>query len=135
MLKEQDLKRIQVQQNKSLRQIFRIKGRTRLNEFYKRGHILKVRDLIDLSLLKISFRYVNDLLPARIVNLFELGTHDYRTRNRNNLRAIRHTANSYSKSFLGKAPGLWLHLNDVIKAKSNMKSFCKTFINEKLKTY
>jgi hypothetical protein len=135
MLKEQDIKKIQIQQNKSLRQIFCIKRRTRLNQFYKRGNILKVKDLIDLALLKISFRYMNDLLPPRIVNLFELGTHDYQTRNRNTLRAIRHTAHSYNRSFLGKAPGLWLHLHNSIKLKKNLKIFSNTFKSDKLKLY
>ena len=94
---------------------------------------MKVNDLIELSLLKISFRYMNGLLPKRIVNLFELANHDYSTRNRNNLRAICHTAHSYNSSFLGKAPGLWLNSHDALKRKENVKSFSKLFI--KLRTH
>ena len=135
MLKDKDIKKIQVQQNKSIRNIFNVKARVRLNEFYKRGNILKVRDQIDLSLLKISFRYMNNLLPVRIVNLFELGNHEYNTRNRNHLRAIRHTAHSYNKSFLGRAPSLWLHLREVTKTQKTPKLFSKSYIKEVFKLY
>ena len=44
-----------------------------------------IESLIELSLLKISFRYVNNLLPLRIVNIFEIPDHYYATKNRNRL--------------------------------------------------
>jgi hypothetical protein len=59
--------------------------------------ILKVKDLIDLALLKISFRNKNDLLPTPglptwvVLHLFEMDTHDYQTRNRNTSKGIRQT--------------------------------------------
>ena len=135
MLKERDIKKIQIQQNKSIRQIFNLKKRERLSQFYKSGNILKVEHLTELALVKISYRYMNDLLSKRIVNLFELGNHDYHTRNRNNLRAIRHTAHSYNKSFLGRAPGLWLNLSATLKTAKNIKIFSKLFMKEKTQTY
>ena len=64
--------------------IFNIGRRVRLSEFYKKANILKVEDLIKISDLKISYRYVNGTLPKRISNLFEISVHDYITRNRNN---------------------------------------------------
>ena len=131
MLKARDIKKIQVQQNKSIRQIFNLKKRDRLSHFYKLGNILKLDDLIELSLVKISYRYMNELLSKRIVNLFELGNHDYLTRNRNNLRAIRHTAHSYNTSFLGKAPGLWLNISATLKNAKDIKKFSKLFVRKK----
>lgn len=127
MLRDKDKKKIQIQQNRSIRQIFNISKRTRLLEFYKKGNIMKFNDLIDLSLLKLSHRYIYGILPIRIVNLFELGNHGYATRNRQNLRAMPHTTQVYNKSFLGRAPNLWLSISDPLKNKANIKTFSKGF--------
>ena len=135
MLKERDLKKLQVQQNNSLRRIFKIKPRINLANFYKSGKILKIADQIKLSLLKISYRYSNDILPIRIVNMFELTNHNYNTRNRNNLRAMRHTVHKYNQSFLGKAPGLWLHLPEQLKSIKNVKTFTRTFVKQVTSMY
>ena len=102
LLKIKDVKRLQVQQNKSVRQIFNLSRRTNLAEFYKKGKILKINGLIELALLKISYRYINELLPKRILNLYNLANHEYHTRNRNNLRALHHTTQIYNNSFFGE---------------------------------
>jgi len=131
LLKSRDVKRLQIQQNKSIRQIFNLRKRTNLAEFYKKAKILKINSLIELSLLKISYRYINELLPKRIVNLYNLSNHEYHTRNRNNLRALLHTTQIYNNSFLGKAPGLWLNVSQALKTKKNIKVFARAFKDEK----
>ena len=77
MLKVSDLKKIKIQQNKSIRLIFKVGRRVRLSELYKKAHLLMVEDMIELELLKISYRYVNSILPVGISNLFDIGNHDY----------------------------------------------------------
>jgi len=135
MLKEQDRKKIQIQQNKSVRHIFNISKRTGLAEYYKRGNILKFNDISDLALLKISYRYMEGTLPSRILNLFELVDHTHQTRNRLTLRAVHHTTQLYNKSFLGRAPGLWLNLTDPFRHISSLRAFTKYFKKEKITMY
>ena len=96
MISSSNLKRLQVIQNKALRAIFNLKRRTNLAPFYKKAVLLDVKSIIELSLAKISHRYTNDVLPLRIVNLFEHTNHDHQTRNRNTLQAIAHTSHVYN---------------------------------------
>ena len=77
MIKLSDLKRLKIQQNKSIRLIFKVGRRARLSELYKKAHLLMVEDMIELELLKISYRYINSILPVRISNLFDIGNHNY----------------------------------------------------------
>ena len=123
-----NLKRLQVIQNKGLRAIFYLKRRISLAPFYKKATLLNVKSIIELSLAKISHRYTNDVLPLRIVNLFEHTNHDHQTRNRNTLQAIAHTSHIYNKSFLGRAPSIWLHLPNELKHVKDQKQFNKKYI-------
>jgi len=135
MIKEKDLKQLRKQQNIAIRSIFNIGSRASLSPYYKQASILKIDDLIKLSLLKVSFRYVNGILPKRISNLFDLTEHEYETRNKHNIRAAPHTSHIYNKSFLGKSPNLWLNLQNKIKSENKVKRFAKCFTKEVLKLY
>ena len=135
MLKSKDLKKIKTQQNKSLRLLFNVGMRTSVSNLYKKGHILKFEDLVTLSLLKISHRYVNACLPDRISNLFEVSNHEYQTRNRNFLRALYHTSDQYNKSYLGKAPGCWLHLRNDLRDINRIKPFSAAFTKFIIENY
>ena len=135
MLKARDLKKLKTQQNKSIRLIYNIGKRTRLLPLYKKANILMISDLINLSLLKISYRYINGILPVRIANLFNLSNHQHNTRNRNSLRAPQHTTEHYNKSYLGRAPHLWIHLRDSLKNKPSLKTFAKSFTKYTVNNY
>jgi len=135
VMKTSDVKKIMVQQNKAIRSIFNAGKRARLSELYKQSKVLKFDDLVELELLKISYRYINGLLPKRICNLFEQGGHDYNTRNRNSLRTTQHTSEKYNKSFLGKAPHLWWCASDTLKSKCSLKAFAKAYIDVKTALY
>ena len=128
MLKLGELNKIRKQQNKSVRLIFNVSNRTRLSEYYRKGNMLVVQDLIKLSLLKISYKFINGTLPLRIANLFDIANHDYNTRNRNNMRAPHHTIVQYNRCYLAQAPHLWLHLTDQLKEIGNIKTFAKNYI-------
>ena len=61
--------------------------RTNLSTFYEKANIVRLRDQVQLSLLKfhldillISYQYL------QVTNLFDLQNHNYNTRNRNNVR-------------------------------------------------
>lgn len=135
MIKLSDMKKLSVQQNNSIRILFKVGRRTNLSQFYKRAQILRITDQVKLALLKISFRYSQDKLPTRITNLFNLTNHDYMTRNRNSLRAPHHTTFQYSRSFLGQAPGCWINLPDGLKNKTRVGSFIKGVTKMKLNDY
>ena len=135
MLRAKDLKDLKIQQNKAIRNIFNLGPRIRLLPFYKKAQILTIEDVIQLSLAKISFRYVNDILPIRITNLFDIVDHAYMTRNRNFIRVRHHTLQLYNRSYLGQAPNIWLNLNNDIKEKNKIKLFSKSFILYKLRQY
>ena len=132
MITSSNMNKLQVSQNKAVRSIFNLKRRTRLAPYYKKGQLLDIKNLIELSLVKISHRYTEDILPQRIVNLFENINHNHETRNRNLLQAAPHTSQIYSKSFLGRAPHVWLHLPRDLKTISNIKRFNKCFVEYKI---
>ena len=39
------------------------------------------KKLVNLQLSKLSYKYVNEILTKRLVNLFEIKHHDYNARN------------------------------------------------------
>ena len=127
-----NLRKIKVKQNNALRAIFDLSNRTRISNYYKKASILPVADLCQLSLVKMSFRYINDLLPKRIENLFEVPVHHYQTRNRNALQVKYHTTPLYNKSYLGQSPKLWLTLPDHVKNKNKLRLFNTSYINYKM---
>lgn len=132
MLKKREIKKLKKLLNKSIRTLCNVSTRKSLFSCYKKARILELADLIELELLKVSFRYVNDTLPARITNLFELANHEHFTRNKKMLKCSIHTSNKYHQSFLGTSPRLWLNLHDVHKNNVKIKSFSKSVSNEKL---
>ena len=135
MLKATDMNKLKVQQNNSIRIMFNLDRRTNLSTFYKKVKILRLQDQVQLSLLKVSYRYFIDRLPIRITNLFNLQNHNYNTRNRNNLRVQHHTTSQYNKSYLGQAPGLWLHLPAQLKDKNSIRAFIKAVSKFKIINY
>jgi len=110
MISTSNMKKLQVYQNKAIRLLFNLKRRTRLVPYYKKAELLDIKSIIELSLIKLSHRYMVNVLPQRIVNLFENVNHNYGTRNRSLPQAFPHTTQIYNKSFLGRSPHLWLHL-------------------------
>lgn len=132
MISASNLRKIRVQQNKAIRAIFNITKRSRVSAYYKKASILPIADLCELNLVKVSFRYINDLLPKRIENLFEIPTHQYQTRNRNALQVKHHTTHLYNKSYLGQSPHLWLNLSDNIRNNNKINLLNKAFTKYKM---
>ena len=123
--------KLKVQQNKAIWALYNLPKRTSLLPYYRKANILQIDHLVELSLLKISYRYTNNILPVRIANLFEIPDHEYFTRNRNAFRTPHHTQQIYHKCFLAKAPHLWLLLPVDIKNKTSVKSFSRSYVKVK----
>ena len=129
------LRKLIVKQNSAIRAVSNIKRRARILPHYKKGGFLKLEDMIEKSLLKLSYRYINDKLPQRIVNLYEFNNHSHNTRNNGNLRTPHHNLQIYNKSFLAKAPHFWQNISQDMKDKLTVKSFSKCITNWKLQNY
>ena len=135
MLTKRNLKKLMVKQNNAIRAVSNIKRRVRIEPYYKIGKFLKLEDLIEISMVKISYRYVNDTLPQRIVNIFEFRNHNYNTRLNNNLRTPHHSSDIYNRSFLARAPHHWQNIPQNIKEKRSIKSFSKSLTQCKIDSY
>ena len=68
----------------------------------------------------------------RIAYLFENPSHGHLTRTRNFPQVAQHSMQIYNKSYLGRAPNLWLHVPTCIRNVPNVKSLSKNFTNYKL---
>ena len=135
MLNSSNRNKIRVKQNHAVRAIFQVNRRTSVKPLLKKARLLCFDDMVDLSLLNISFRYINDTLPIRIVNLFEIQNHDQFTRNRNILLTPIHSLEICNKSFLGRTPHLWLNLSNNIKLAKTAKLFTKYFTKKCIDLY
>ena len=132
MLSANDKRKLQVQQNKAVRSIFNVNRRSSIKQYFKKCNLLPIDDMIELSLAKISYRYINEILPKRISNLFDAPGHNHNTRHRNALQVPHHTLAIYNKSFLGRSPNVWLNLQENIKNSEKMCTFNKRFSKYKL---
>ena len=97
-----------------------------LDHAYKELEIPMIQQLLKKELMKISYRYMYNLLSVRIVNLFEHKNHGYNTRNRSAPNIKKHGTKKYNDSFLTKAPSMWLTLPTSIKSVKNVKVFSKS---------
>ena len=129
--RKKQIARLQVVQNKCLRQVFNKKYNESVVKEMKSKLIPTVEELISLETAKLMFRIMNDLVSTRIINKFHdippIYNHTYNTRHRNDPNIPLHRTLTYSKSFLVKGPGIWLHLPESIKNTNTTKSFSKQY--------
>ena len=93
-------------------------------------YLLKVNELSQLELCKISYRFTNEMLSRRLINLFDLTQHSHETRQSHNPNIPVNYTEIYNKSYTCRAPSYWLQLPNELKERNNIKHF-----NKKLKTY
>ena len=124
------LKRIELQQKKAIRCIANYASTTPLFRKYK---ILKIEDLINLDLAKLSYKFTNKLLPEPVSKLFSENAthHDYQTRFGRFPMTELHKTAIYNNSFLRRSPLSFSLSNQSIRMSSNLKLFSKRYINIK----
>jgi hypothetical protein len=132
MLSASNKRKLVVQQNKAIRSIFGVHNRTTVQPYFKKGNLLSIDELVEISLASISYRYINDELPRRITNLYEIPVHRYQTRQNNMLQVPLHTLSIYNRSFLARSPHIWLNLPDNVRNSNKLKIFKKRFCKYKL---
>ena len=92
------LKRIIKLQKKAIRIISHAQYNAHTDPIFKKLNILKLENLIDLEMMKLSYRYVHKTLPMPVSNLFKANSynHGYQTRARNNPRIEKHTSTIFN---------------------------------------
>ena len=68
-----------------------------------------------------------DMLPKRLVNLFEIKHHDCNTRNRNAPSIPEHGSKMYNNSFMCKSASNWLQISADVKDKKYIKLFARSY--------
>ena len=137
MSSKSNLKKLTILQNKALRAVANKKYNSAINPICKKYNVMKLADMVDMELSKMSFQVANNLLPEPILNLFKKGRdfHHYNTRNCNNAVVARHRSAIYNKSFLCKSPAIWTTLCQDVKNAKNTTCFTRRLKKVKLKTY
>ena len=100
---------------------------------FQRLHIPNLNDLIEINLCRFVYCHLKGLLPSPLDDIFTVNTdvHHYDTRHNNDIHLTPLHTDVAHRSFINKAPALWLALPANIKncftAKSlvrNLKKHC-----------
>ena len=134
---QNNLKRLTIQQKKSIRHIMNAKYNAHTHSYFKDLEILKLTDIIEHEMNKFTYSFNNHLLPVPLLNLFEINkdVHSYETRRKNDPRPPMHKSTYFNKSFLNKCPTLWSSLSPTIKDAKTRKTFTKLIKCQKIETY
>jgi hypothetical protein len=130
------LKKIEVAQNKSIRNIFNAPYNAHTSILYKKLNIPKLHDIYQIQLGKFMYDYSTSSLPPPLQSLFtpNRDIHNHNTRNSNNPHIISRTF-SASKSFLHQCPKLWSSLPHNIKSSKTPKTFSQNIKSYFTKRY
>ncbi len=129
--------RIKVLQKKAVRIIDRANYNANTAPIFKKLKILRIDDIIDLELAKLSYRFVKKDLPSPISSLFTENAfnHNYNTRFKNNPRAPRHRTSILNKSFLNRSQTVWSKLDTSIRNSTKCTTLKSQFVKLKLNLY
>ncbi len=110
------LKRIEVAQNKAIRNICNASYNAHTTILYKKLNIPKFHDLHSIQLGKMMYEYSKLNLPTPLSDLFTQNRdiHNHNTRHRNDPHILTRTYTA-SKTFLHKGPKLWSELPAELK--------------------
>ena len=127
MISKKDLRRLQVLQNKNLRNVFNIGPRESVKPKMKEYQLLNVEQQIKLEQLKFMHRIVNGNISKRILNKMRMHsnnvTHTYNTRQNMGIQMPIHKTKIFSTSIIARGPSLWLQLPAKLKTIANIKTF------------
>ncbi len=129
--------RLKVLQKKAVRVIAKACYNANSAPLFKKLQILRISDMIDLEVAKLSFRFVNNELPLPIRDLFTPNAfnHNYNTRARNEPRIARHRTSLFHKSFLIRSQTVWSALVTHVKRASKFNSFRNMFTKLRISKY
>ena len=137
MISVNTFNRSKVLQKKAVRVISKACYNANTAPSFRKLQILRIGDMIDLEVAKLSFRFVKNELPTPIRGLFTPNAfnHNYNTRARNEPRIARHRTSVFHKSFLTRSQTVWSALDASIKHTLKFHSFRNIFVKQNISTY
>ena len=118
-------------QKRCVRLINNSKFNAHTDPIFKEMKLLKLEQIIELDILKFSYKHSRNLLPNSLTNMLNRYqyTHQYNTRNRQIGQISHHSTAMFNKSFLCKINTLWVPLPSHLKNVSSLHTFSKGFAN------
>ncbi len=137
LVAKSNLKRVRVIQKKAIRTIDHAKFNAPTSNICKKMDILLIDELIEMELMKISHRFVNNCLPKPVMKLFQTNSfhHNYATWQRDNPRIEKHKSAIFNKSFLCSSPSLWAKLPQNIRLRGKKEGFRSCLKRELINRY
>ncbi len=91
------------------------------NELFKKLQILKFPEIIEVELCKFVYSIIRRISPTPLNSIIQLNseTHQYNTRNKNDICIPKHKSTKFNNSFIIKGPSLWSALPYDVKSKYN----------------
>ena len=125
--------RLEVSQRKAIRAITGAKYNESASQLSKTIGVLKLSDMLQVSMLQYMYRFVNDDLPAPLLETFvyHRDVHTHATRHQNDPNPPKANSNLLARSFICKAPIIWMNQNQSIR-NANSKSTFKRIIKKSM---
>lgn len=127
------MRRLVVAQKKAVRAITRATYNETTTPLFKSVKLLKLTDLMDLNMTQFMYKFVNKELPAPLLRIFDYhgDCHHHSTRHSADPKPPKPKSDIMARSFLSKAPNVWMHLNIAVK-NSNSMSHLKTKLKKNM---
>ena len=129
------INRLKVSQNKTLRNISNSKYNDSAKPIYNKLKILTLEELYKIELCKLMYDYSTNNLPPPLINIYTSNRdiHSHNTRQRHDTHITARRTDLLSRSFVHKAPDIWLTIPPKIK-ESRTKSAFKFHITKFIST-
>ena len=131
------LKKVQVQQNKSLKILFNKDPLISTKILHQELNTLLVKDIYNLSIAKFVFKYKHSMLPDIFDNVLTENSkiHQHNTRQSKNMH-VTHKANRYGeKKTSHQGSSIWNSLPNDIKNSKTIKNFSKKLKKLMIQSY
>ena len=129
------IKRVQVMQNRILKNLFNKEWLTPTAELHKDLKILQVNDLYKANVMKFVYKCTQGVVPNVFLDHYACITHNHRTRQSNMLSVPRTRIKIGEKSSKVVGAKLYNNLPNQIKDSITLKSFSKRVRNMLLDGY
>ena len=134
---ESNQNKIMKLQKKAVRIVGKAKYNAHTDPIFANLKLLKLKDVIELEIIKYMYQVTHRCLPDPLLNTFSVNAdvHHYNTRGRNDPRIVNRQYSCLDKSFICRGPMTWSLLGNEIKSAPSYHAMCKRFKRSKLETY
>lgn len=119
------LRRLEVLQNKAVRNIINAPYNASAAPIYKQLNIPRLVNINRIQLGKFVFKFTNNLLPVPLLSIFSLNynIHQHNTRHSRDPHIEPARTKRLQRYFIHTAPKLWLELPNIVKTAKSINSF------------